>query len=299
MKFIVCIITSLLLSYTSMAQYQPLYQNTPNQKKVPNMETSIDTLGILITSNVSEPSYQYFKTKEDNVKRPCVIICPGGGYFILADGHEGVDVAKYFNSIGVNAMVLKYRIPNSNNQEDKSIAPLQDVQQAMYLARKHAAAWGIDEHKIGIMGFSAGGHLAASLASHYSDVKIKNDENISLRPDFQILIYPVITTKSFGHAGSTLNLIGENPSENQINYFSNETWVNRQSPIAFIAHAKDDDAVPVKNAEIYYETLIKNKVPSKLFLFEKGGHGFGMHNKMAEKQWPPIMEAWLFENKIL
>jgi acetyl esterase/lipase len=149
------------------------------------------------------------------------------------------------------------------------------------------------------MGFSAGGHLAASLASHYADIKISNNENISLRPDFQILIYPVITTKSFGHAGSTLNLIGPNPSEDQINYFSNEIWVNAESPIAFIVHAKDDDAVPVKNAEIYYETLIKNKVASKLFLFEKGGHGFGMHNKMAEKQWPPIMEAWLFENKIL
>lgn len=282
-----------------MAQYLPLYQNTPNQKQVPNMETTIDTMGILITSHVSEPSYQYFKAQNDTIKRPCVIICPGGGYFILADGHEGVDVAKYFNSIGVNAMVLKYRTPDNNNQIDKSIAPLQDVQQAMYLARSNAAIWGIDAHKIGIMGFSAGGHLAASLASHYIDVKIKNDENISLRPDFQILIYPVITTKSFGHAGSTLNLIGEKPSEKQINYFSNEEWVNAQSPIAFIVHAKDDDAVPVKNAEIYNEALIRNKVASKLYLFEKGGHGFGMKNKMSEKQWPPILEAWLFEHKIL
>ncbi len=299
MKIALSFVTCLFILNTSMAQYLPLYQNTPNQKQVPNLESSMDTLGILITSGVSEPSYQYFRVKEDTVKRPCVIICPGGGYFILADGHEGVDVAKYFNSIGVNAMVIKYRMPNSNSQIDKSIAPLQDAQQAMYLARKNAAVWGIEEHKIGVMGFSAGGHLAASLASHYSDVKISNDTHISLRPDFQILIYPVITTKSFGHAGSTLNLIGEDPSIEQINYFSNETWVNAESPIAFIVHAKDDDAVPVKNAEIYNEVLIKNKVSSRLFLFEKGGHGFGMKNKMSEKQWPPMLEAWLFENKIL
>ena len=299
MKFVISFVAFFLILNSSMAQYVALYQNTPNQKLVPNLETSIDTMGILITSAVSEPSYQYFRAKADTVKRPCVIICPGGAYFILADGHEGVDVAKYFNSIGVNAMVLKYRIPDNNNQIDKSIAPLQDAQQAMYLARKNASIWGIDEHKIGIMGFSAGGHLAASLASHYSDVKISNDEQISLRPDFQILIYPVITTKSFGHSGSTLNLIGPNPTEEQINYFSNESWVNTQSPITFIVHAKDDDAVPVKNAEIYNEAFIKNKVASKLYLFEKGGHGFGMKNKMSEKQWPPILEAWLFENKIL
>ena len=299
MKFVISFVAWFLILNTSSAQYIPLYQNTPNQKQVPNLESSIDTLGILITSGVSEPSYQYFRAKEDTVKRPCVIICPGGGYFILAAGHEGTDVAKYFNSIGMNALVLKYRIPNSNNQVNKSIAPLQDVQQAMYLTRKYAAAWGIDEHKIGIMGFSAGGHLAASLASHYLDVKIINDDHISLRPDFQILIYPVITTKSFGHAGSTLNLIGPNPSEIEINYFSNEIWVNAQSPIAFVVHAKDDDVVPVKNAEIYYEALVKKKVNSKLYLFEKGGHGFGMINKISEKQWPPILEAWLFENKIL
>ena len=299
MKFVISFVAFFLILNSSMAQYVALYQNTPNQKLVPNLETSIDTMGILITSAVSAPSYQYFRVQNDSIKRPCVIICPGGGYFILADGHEGVDVAKYFNSIGMNAIVLKYRMPNSSNQIDKSIAPLQDVQQAMYLTRKNAAAWGIDEHKIGIMGFSAGGHLAASLASHYSDVKISNDEQISLRPDFQILIYPVITTKSFGHSGSTLNLIGPNPTEEQINYFSNESWVNTQSPITFIVHAKDDDAVPVKNAEIYNEAFIKNKVASKLYLFEKGGHGFGMKNKMSEKQWPPILEAWLFENKIL
>jgi len=290
---------SFLLINATMAQYKPLYNQIPNQIISPNIETESINDGILIVSNVSVPTFQYFRASDDNVKRPCVIICPGGGYWILAAGHEGVDVAKYFNSIGMNAMVVKYRIPNDKNQVDKSIAPLQDVQQAFYLARKNATAWGIDETKIGVMGFSAGGHLAATAATHFNEVKIENKENLSLRPDFQILIYPVISFKPFGHSGSTQQLIGANPSEAQIQYFSNETQVSKSSPIAFIAHAKDDDVVPVKNAEIYNQALLQHQVSAKLVLFEIGGHGFGMQNKKEQKQWPPLLEAWLHENHIL
>lgn len=281
------------------AQYKPLYKSTPNQIVVPNEEREDPFEGIIIVSKVTEPAYQYFRVKEDNIKRPCVIIYPGGAYFILASGHEGVEVAKFFNSIGVNAMVVKYRIPNDNAQVDKSIAPLQDAQQAMLLARSNAANWGIDANKIGILGFSAGGHLAATLSSHYADVKIDNPLNISLRPNFQILIYPVITMKDFGHTGSKENLIGKNPTDTQVQYYSNELNVNDQTPPAFIVHAKNDDAVPVQNAYEYDKALKANKVASTLYLFEKGGHGFGMKNPTSTIQWTTPLTQWLREIKIL
>ena len=288
-----------MINNSIQAQYKPLYKITPNQIAVPNEEREDPYEGIIIVSKVTEPAYQYFRVKEDTIKRPCVIICPGGGYFILATSHEGVDVAKFFNSIGMNAMVVKYRIPNDKAQVDKTIAPLQDAQQAMLLARTNAAEWGIDENKIGIMGFSAGGHLAASLSSHYADVKIENPQHLSLRPNFQILIYPVITMKDFGHAGSKENLIGKNPTEAQVQYYSNELNVDSQTPPAFIVHAKNDDAVPVQNAYEYDKALKANKFLSTLYLYEKGGHGFGMKNPTATEQWTIPLTAWLHERKII
>ena len=287
------------MTTTIQAQYQPLYKVIPNQIKVANEEKEEQFEGITIVSKVTEPAFQYFRVKEDNIKRPCVIIYPGGGYTILASGHEGIDVAKFFNSIGVNAMVVKYRIPNDKAQNDKSIAPLQDAQQAILLAKTNANNWGIDDKKIGILGFSAGGHLAASLSSHYADVKIDNPSKVSLRPDFQILIYPVITMKDFGHAGSKENLIGKDPTPEQIQYYSNELNVNEQTPPAFIVHAINDDAVPVQNAHVYDSALKANKVSSTLYLYEKGGHGFGMKNPTASEQWTTPLTAWLQKRKII
>ena len=300
MKFHLTFFIPILMLINSLnAQYQPLYTNTPNQIIVANEEKENIYEDITIISKVTEPAYQYFRVKEDGIKRPCVIIFPGGGYTILASGHEGTDVAKFLNSIGVNAMVVKYRIPNEKAQKDKTIAPLQDAQQAILLAKTNASLWGIDTKKIGILGFSAGGHLTASLCSHYNDVKIDNPANISLRPDFQILIYPVITMKDFGHAGSTENLIGKNPSQEQIEYYSNELNVNKQTPPAFIVHAMNDDAVPVQNAHVYDSALKANKISSTLYLYEKGGHGFGMKNPTATEQWTTALTAWLQKRKII
>lgn len=298
MKYLICSLIYIFIMHNSNAQFLPLYQNVPNQIASPNMERQ-EFDGILRVYNVTHPSYQYYRVKEDHINRPCVVICPGGGYGMLAAGHEGTDVAAYFNSIGINAIILKYRIPNDKYQIDRAIAPLQDVQQAMYLARTNADQWGIDAHKIGVMGFSAGGHLAASLSSHYMDVKIENSQQVSLRPDFQILIYPVITFQEFGHNGSTQNLIGKHPTQDQILYYSNELQVTENTPAAFIVHAEDDNVVPVKNAVIYGEALRNHHVASELLLMEKGGHGFGMKNKQSEIQWPPILEAWLHKIKVL
>jgi acetyl esterase/lipase len=287
---------------TALAQYQPLYKTIPNNISSKNQEAESSSTGILIVEKVSIPSYQYFRVANDNQKRPCVIICPGGGYTILAAGHEGTDVAKYFNSIGVNAIVLKYRIPNDANQIDKSIAPLQDAQQAILLARINADTWGIDKNKIGIMGFSAGGHLASSLATHYNDVKIDNPTKVSLRPDFQILIYPVISFGPEGHEGSRINLIGnanDEKTKKAIDYFSSEKQITKDAPIAFLVHSKDDDVVPVANAIHYYDNLIAHKVPAELYLYEKGAHGYGMKNPTSEIVWTSVMKTWMQKNKII
>ena len=287
---------------TSLAQYQPLYKTIPNNISTKNQEAESNNAGILIVEKVSIPSYQYFRVASDNTKKPCVIICPGGGYAILAAGHEGSDLANYFNSIGVNAIVLKYRIPNAENQIDKSIAPLQDAQQAMLLARTNAENWGIDKNKIGVMGFSAGGHLAASLATHYNDVKIENPSKISLRPDFQLLIYPVISFGPEGHEGSRINLIGNTNDEKTkkaIDYFSNEKQITKVTPPAFLVHSKDDDAVPVAGAIHYYDNLIAHKVPAEIYLYEKGGHGYGMKNATSEIDWTSLMKIWMQKSKII
>ena len=287
---------------TALAQYQPLYKTIPNNIPSKNQEAESSSTGILIVEKVSIPSYQYFRVANDNTKRPCVIICPGGGYTILAAGHEGTDVAKYFNSIGVNAIVLKYRIPNDANQIDKSIAPLQDAQQAILLARTNAGNWGIEKNKIGIMGFSAGGHLASSLATHYKDSKIENPTKVSLRPDFQILIYPVISFGPEGHEGSRINLIGnahDEKTKKAIDYFSSEKQITKDAPIAFLVHSKDDDVVPVANAIHYYDNLIAHKVPAELYLYEKGAHGYGMKNPTSEIVWTSVMKTWMQKNKII
>lgn len=172
---------------------------------------------VVRTSKVSKPELYVYQPASPT--GTAVIICPGGGYGILAIDKEGHDVAKKFQEMGVTAFVLKYRLPSDLIMKDKSLGPLQDALQAIYLVRKNAALWGIDPNKVGIMGFSAGGHLASTASTHFSDMKIDNQENISLRPSFSILIYPVITFGTNTHAGSVKNLLGETPTDEQKNIF--------------------------------------------------------------------------------
>lgn len=291
--------TIFFLSCIAMAnaQYNPLYKKIPNYMDAPDEEPSaVD--GVLRISKVSIPGYMFFSAGTD-VLKPCVVICPGGGYRILASEHEGTDVAKYFNSIGMHALVLKYRIPSDEHQADKKIAPLQDAQRAVQLVREHAKDWKVDPNKVGIMGFSAGGHLASSLAVHYDDIKIKENRKISVRPDFQILGYPVISFSKFSHVGSRKNLLGKDSTESMMNYFSNEMHVNSNTPIAFLVHAKDDKVVPIENSHVYVDALKSNGVEAELFVYETGGHGFGMINKTSPESWINAMKAWLQKNKII
>ena len=298
MKIIQCLACFLLMMNTSQisAQYLPLYKKIPNYIAAPNEEAISDN-GVYIISKVSVPAYTFFSAGEEGAPKPCVVICPGGGYGILASQHEGTDVAQYFNSIGVHAVVLKYRIPSSANQVDKKYAPLQDAQKAIQLVRKNARNWNVDPAKVGIMGFSAGGHLAASLATHYQDKQIKS--GASLRPDFQILIYPVISFGKFTHKGSRNNLLGKDTTAQYIDYFSNELQVNAKTPKAFLVHAKNDMAVPIENSWMYRDALKKYGIPVQLFEFEKGGHGFGMVNTTSEIAWTSKLTEWLKQENIL
>jgi acetyl esterase/lipase len=296
------ILLSVFVSNIVMAQtVVKLYSGTiPGAKAVPAnyKEVTVQEDGILKTTNVSEPTLTVFLPAKEKATGAAVIVCPGGGYGMLAIGHEGYDVAKKFNEIGVAAFVLKYRLPNDNIMVDKSVGPLQDAEQAIYLVRRDAVKYGINPSKIGIMGFSAGGHLASSLTVHYTDVKIQNKENLSLRPDFSILIYPVISFTQSPHIGSAQNLIGVNGTEAQKEYYSNEKAVNAQTPPTFLVHANDDDTVPVANSIMFEEALVAHKVPAELHLFQSGGHGFGLNNKTTTSPWFDLLTSWLLTNKV-
>jgi acetyl esterase/lipase len=224
-----------------------------------------------------------------------VIICPGGGYSILAFDKEGTRVAEEMVRWGVTAFVLKYRLPDDSSNIDKSLAPLQDAQQAIRLVRTNAKEWGIKRDQIGIMGFSAGGHVASSAATHFDfKADTANNDTTSVRPDFAILIYPVISFDStIGHKGSRNNLVGTKATTEKINFFSNELQVTQNTPPSFLIHAGDDATVPVENSVRYYQACIKSKVPAEMHLYPKGGHGFGMNNKTTDDSWMERLKNWM------
>ncbi len=244
---------------------------------------------------VSDPALYVYQPAKP--KGTAVIICPGGGYSILAIDKEGHSVAQRLKDMGVTAFVLKYRLPDDLIMKDKTTGPLQDALQAIYLVRKNAAAFGVNPNKVGIMGFSAGGHLAATASTHFADMKIDNQENLSLRPSFSILIYPVITFGQYTHAGSVGRLLGTAPSEAQIKYFSSEKRVTPQTPPTFLLHANDDKTVPVQNSLRYNEALVKNGVPTEMHIYQQGGHGFGLDFKRTKDDWFARLTNWMANNK--
>jgi acetyl esterase/lipase len=242
---------------------------------------------------VSEPTLTvYLPTKELNTG-VAVIICPGGGYGIEAMDHEGYEVAEFLQGHGISGIVLKYRLPYGHSE-----LPLQDAQQAMRLVRSYSKEWGIDPGKVGIAGFSAGGHLASTLSTHFDtgDKDAKNEiGKMSCRPDFSILLYPVVTFKEeWGHMGSRENLIGKTNDWKIIQNFCNELQVTNQTPPAFIALADDDTGVKPRNSIEYYLALKREGIPAEMHIFKEGGHGFGMHKTgKAHDQWPVMVVEWM------
>ncbi len=309
------------VSQIAFAQKEiPLYKGpVPNsQKPLSPMDTSTVTvpmgnIKIDIVNGVINPTLTVFLPDPAKATGSAVIICPGGGYGVLAISHEGYDMAKKFNEAGIAAFVLKYRLPKGGIMKDKSIGPLQDVQRAIQLVRESAKQWNINPNKIGILGSSAGGHLAATAGTHFNDAKIDNPNNISLRPDFLILNYPVISfTDSLTHQGSRQNLIGTRVftanekmptkakelgmSQPDITYFSNEKQVTSKTPPTFITSALTDQAVPVGNSLAFVTALEQNKVPVEVFFYDKGVHGYGMINPEAKEQWIDACLLWLKKN---
>jgi acetyl esterase/lipase len=264
-----------LQSFSSFSQKQmSLYPGKiPNAIGSTNDKSNADSS---VYSRITNPTLRIYLPQKENVNKAAVIICAGGGYAVLNIKREGYDIAEAFNKIGVAAFVLKYRLPDDKTNKNKTIAPLQDAQQAIKMVRDSAAKWNIDPNKIGIMGFSAGGHLASSAGVHYNDVLVDNATKTSLRPDFMLLVYPVISfNETYGHIGSRDNLIGKNPTQDLIKYFSNELHVDQHTPQTFLVHAGDDNIVPVANSIQFYEALQKNGVNAELHIYAKGGHGFG------------------------
>ena len=256
--------------------------------------------GILRISKVTQPSLTVYTPPAGKANGTAVIICPGGGYGILAFDHEGIKVAKVFADWGVTAFVLKYRLPNDAIMTNKAIGPLQDAQRAIQLVRVQAGRWKLNVNRIGIMGFSAGGHLASTAATHFDKGYIINPAKINLRPDFAILAYPVISfNNSMTHMGSRNNLLGLNPAADSIQLFSNELQVTSKTPPSFLMHAKDDKAVPVENSLAFISALEKAGVQHGSFFYEKGGHGFGLNNQTSDVKWMDKVREWMKKNKWL
>ncbi|MCF2489561.1 alpha/beta hydrolase [Dyadobacter sp. CY347] len=288
----------LVLSCTFQATAQtvvPLYPDKiPNAINGPDEETNKDQ----VIRKVSKPTLTVFLPPVATANGSAVIVCPGGGYGVLVMEWEGYRIAKELNQSGIAAIILKYRLPDEKIMKDKSIGPLQDAQQAIKTVRERAKEWKIDPAKIGIMGFSAGGHLAATAGTHYDSTFISNPEKTSLRPDFMILVYPVISLMDkIGHKGSSSNLLGSSPTTEKVKYFSNELQVKKTTPPAFLTHAGDDTVVPVSNSIKFYEALNANGVPADMHIYSKGEHGYPKTPELSE--WFGRCLHWMQVNQFL
>lgn len=264
----------------------------PNAKPTTILDTVTNAYPGLIRRSIN-PTLEMYLPEKDKASGAAVIICPGGGYSVIVYGGEGVSIAKEFVSHGVAAFILKYRLPNDSFQVNKTIAPLQDAQQAIKMVRDSAAGWGVDAGKIGIMGFSAGGHVASTEATHFQKALIENKSNTSLRPDFQILVYPVISMEdSLTHQGSRSQLLNLNPSKEIIDNYSNEMQVDKDAPAAYLTHAADDKVVDVDNSIMYFEKLRHNNVPVEMHIYQKGDHGF----VFKHPGWMQPLFEWMKSN---
>jgi len=274
----------------------PLYKDSiPNSKPSPDEEaTETSPKGVPMIGKISRPTLTVYLPPKEKATGAAVIVIPGGGYRVVAIGHEGYDVAKRFNEMGVAAFVLKYRLPSDVTMINKEIGPVQDAQRAIQLVRENAKEYGIDKNRVGIIGFSAGGHLASTAGTHFNHAYINVGRKVNLRPDFMILVYPVISfADSICHMGSRENLLGKTPTPEKKMEYSNELQVNKKTPPTYLVHAEDDNVVKVQNMLLFATALQKYKVPFDFYLYEKGGHGFGMNNTTSEVKWMDLVQEWM------
>jgi acetyl esterase/lipase len=263
----------------------------PNSKTIPATykESYLNGAYFMVT----QPSITAYFPKSEKATNTAVLIIPGGGYEAVVSINEGYATAQKLSEIGITAFVLKYRLPDDRIMTNRSIGPLQDAQRAIQIIRQRAGEWNLDPNKIGVMGFSAGGHLASTLGTHFNTITIDNQDNISLRPDFMILMYPVITMGKYTHQGSKNALIGLNASTNQVDLFSNEKQVTFNTPPTYIAHAYTDDVVPIKNSIMFDSAMIKANVMCEKHFFSSGGHGFGLTSPNPNENMVELIQNWL------
>ncbi|MBU2906429.1 alpha/beta hydrolase [Arenibacter algicola] len=300
MKKLVLLFLIMISIHSEAQQTIDLYSSTiPNSKPSETKEIELKKDGQFFGyQKVSRPSLKIYLPEEQIATGTAIIICPGGGYGMESFKLEGIRIAEAFLKKGVAAFVLKYRLPSDSIMIDKSIGPLQDAQQALKIVRQRAAEWHLDPEKIGIMGFSAGGHLASTAGTHFNKSYIPNSEGISLRPSFMILIYPVISMKDeLTHNGSRENLLGKSASEEQILNFSNELHIDSETPPTWLTHTGDDTVVPVENSIRFYQELIKNKIPSEMHLYPKGNHGFVL--SIPTDEWMQPLFSWMKKSGIV
>ena len=293
-KFLFPVFSMMTVPILAQTKWLPLYENAvPNSKPAENSERK-ETGNPTFTIDISVPTMAVFEAQKPN--GTAVIIFPGGGYRGTADEHEGVAVAKKLNENGITAFVVRYRIPNDRYCIDKTVAPLQDAQYAVRYVRRNAEKLHVQTNKIGVMGFSAGGHLAATAATLYNFRADKNDKDTtSARPDFAALIYPVITfsDENSVHAGSRENLLGKIQTPEQKKFLSPELQVTAQTPPTFLVHAGDDKVVKVQNSLAFYVACHEKGVSAELHIYPKGGHGFGMNNATTKDKWIESFINWV------
>lgn len=301
MKATLFLLCSIVLFQSGKAQdfLLPLYP----AGKVPNFQQTTetekrDTGDTNKISFVQTPDIAVFLPPKRMATGQAVIICSGGGYAFLSYNWEGTEPARLLASKGIAAIVLKYRLPNSKSNLTPHLSPLLDARRAMRIVRANAARWNINKDRVGIMGFSAGGHLAATLATHFDTGNALATDSIeqqSARPDFTILVYPVISmSKSIMHAGSRNNLIGATPDSSLAKFYSNELQVTKATPPTFLVHAMDDKSVPVENSLLFFQAMKDNGVSGELHVFPYGGHGFGLAvNRGPLESWTTLCIDWL------
>ena len=285
-KYILACVLSIFFMFTNSQENILLYPQGATETNGLNVPESFRDPEFIV--NISEPRMIAFPAAEKTACGTAVLICPGGGYSGVSQIKEGSEFAKWYNELGVSAFVLYYRMPNGHHE-----IPLRDAQTAMQIIRNRAKEWNINKKRIGIMGFSAGGHLASTVGTHFKNTK--------QRPAFMILGYPVVTmNKELTHGGSRTNLLGKNPSDELVKLYSNELQVTKKTPPTFIVHATDDGAVPIANSQQLLKALQEKKVPAELQIFEKGGHGFGMRKRgIPADNWPQMLKKWLINQKLI
>ncbi|MDB5032565.1 alpha/beta hydrolase [Mucilaginibacter sp.] len=274
----------------------PLYPNgVPNSKPTPaDYAETIVRKGWV--TNVSIPTLTPYFPEKGKASGTAIIICPGGGYYQLSMDNEGTNIAVAFAKIGITAFVLKYRLPSDLIMVDKTIGPLQDAQQALIMVRTRAAEWGINPAKVGMAGFSAGGHLATTAAAWSNKPVVANLANINLRPDFMVLLYPATTFSNAEHHDSKDHLLGLNPTAEQIELYSSEKHITANTPPTFMVQAEDDPLVTIQSALNFYSALAKANVKAEMHIYPAGGHGFGLINKKSNEHWLDWCISWMNTN---